>query len=106
LFVNVAPLKDHVFYAIPFSHGGRMMRNHLNRIGLNVLIGLFLTILTCTAVFAQNTAQINGSVKDQTGAVLPGVEVTATQTDTGVVRNAVSDETGAFYQTCQLDRID
>ena len=42
------------------------------------------------------TAQINGTVSDQTGAVLPGVVVTATQTDTGISRSAVSNETG-FY---------
>src|SRR6476659_3910666 len=47
-------------------------------------------------VWAQATAQISGTVKDQTGAVLPGVEVTATQTATGTKRNAVTDETGSY----------
>jgi hypothetical protein len=46
--------------------------------------------------WAQATAQISGSVKDQTGAVLPGAEVTATQTATGAKRTAVSDETGSY----------
>src|SRR4029077_6058 len=41
-------------------------------------------------------AQINGTVRDQTGAVLPGVEVTATQTDTGISRSTVSDESGSY----------
>src|SRR5678815_2046768 len=45
---------------------------------------------------AQGTAQINGLVKDSSGAVLPGVEVTATQTSTGVSRQSVSDERGNF----------
>ena len=49
--------------------------------------------LTC---MAQATAQISGTVKDQSGAVLPGVEVTATQTDTGVSRDAVTNETGSY----------
>ena len=35
-------------------------------------------------------------MKDQTGAVLPGVEVTATQTDTGATRNTVTNETGSY----------
>src|SRR5580704_3656247 len=59
---------------------------------------LFLCF-TCTVVWAQSTAQISGSVKDQTGAVLPGVEVTATQTATGLKRTAVTDETGSYTLT-------
>src|SRR5437016_2482826 len=47
-------------------------------------------------IWAQATAQISGSVKDQSGAVLPGVEVTAMQTATGAKRNAVTDETGSY----------
>src|SRR5690242_13009229 len=45
---------------------------------------------------AQSTAQMNGHVTDQTGAVLPGVEVTATQTATGIARSGVTDETGSY----------
>src|SRR5215471_15089714 len=47
-------------------------------------------------IWAQATAQITGSVKDQSGAVLPGVEITATQTATGAKRNAVTDESGSY----------
>ena len=43
--------------------------------------------------------QINGRVTDQTGAALPGVEVKATQTATGLSRSTVSDETGAYVLT-------
>jgi hypothetical protein len=43
-----------------------------------------------------STSQITGTVKDQTGAVLPGAEVTVTQTDTGAKRTAVSDEAGTY----------
>src|SRR5438128_9594336 len=45
---------------------------------------------------AVSTSQITGTVKDQTGAVLPGAEVTASQTDTGAKRTALSDETGSY----------
>jgi len=48
---------------------------------------------------AASTSQITGMVKDQTGAVLPGAEVTATQTDTGAKRTVVSDETGSYILT-------
>src|SRR5689334_7348211 len=59
--------------------------------------GLMCLVLGCGFAWAQGgTAQISGTVKDQTAAVLPGVEVTATQTDTGLARTAISNETG-FY---------
>ena len=45
---------------------------------------------------AQGTAQLNGRVTDESGAVLPGVTVTATQTETGFTRTVVTDETGAW----------
>ena len=62
--------------------------------------GLFgvmvILLITSAIVWAQATAQINGTVKDQTGAVLPGAEITVTQTDTGISRNTITDETGSF----------
>src|SRR5262245_19476861 len=63
------------------------------------LLGLLLVAaLACGAAFgqAQGTSQINGLVKDPSGAILPGVEVTATQTETNVSRQSVSDERGNF----------
>ncbi len=63
---------------------------------MKLFFAILLATLTCTVVWAQNTAQVSGSVKDQTGAVLPGVEVTATQTDTGATRSGVTDETGSY----------
>src|ERR1700740_2534026 len=63
------------------------------------LVAVTFLVLACTAAWAQGTAQISGSVKDQSGAVLPGVEVTATQTATGAKRTAVTDETGSFTLT-------
>ena len=62
-------------------------------------LALFAGSLLCLASvsgWAQATAEISGTVKDQTGAVLPGVEVTATQTDTGISRTAVTNETGSY----------
>jgi len=52
--------------------------------------------ITCSNAWAQATAQIAGTVKDQTGAVLPGVEVTVTQIETGTTRSAVTNETGSY----------
>ena len=61
-----------------------------------LFFGLLASVLTCTGVWAQSTAQVNGTVSDQSGAVLPGVEVTAIQTETGNVRNTVTNETGSY----------
>ena len=56
-----------------------------------VFMGFLACTATCSSVWAQATAQISGAVRDQSGAVLPGVEVTATQTDTGVSRMTVTN---------------
>ncbi len=58
-------------------------------------IGLMVLLATAPA-WAQATAQLSGSVKDQSGAVLPGVTVTATQTDTGFTRTVVTDDGGTY----------
>ena len=65
------------------------------RLSRFVAISLFLAC-GCVTVLAQSTAQLNGRVEDPTGARLPGVEVTATQTDTGVARLTVTNETGSY----------
>ena len=59
-------------------------------------IALLISVLTCASVWAQATAQISGTVRDQSGAVLPGVKVTATQTDTGISRSTITNETGSY----------
>jgi hypothetical protein len=61
-----------------------------------VLITVCASILTCGSAWAQATAQISGAVQDQSGAVLPGAEITATQTETGVSRMTISNETGYY----------
>src|SRR5207247_1171110 len=68
---------------------------------LTLRAGLVGCVVTCGDIWAQATAQIAGTVRDQSGAVLPGVEVTATQTETGTMRNGVTNETG-FYVLSNL----
>src|ERR1041385_5976679 len=68
----------------------------MNRIFCSILAGVFACAGTCVEVRAQATAQISGTVKDQSGAVLPGVEVTATQTETAISRMTVTNETGSY----------
>ena len=68
----------------------------MKRIFIALLVGLVGISATCSSVWAQATAQISGTVRDQSGAVLPGVEITATQTETGIRRQALSNETGSW----------
>src|SRR6516165_2013581 len=74
------------------------MEVEMKRGGVRAVIALLaLALAVETAWAAQaNTAQIIGSVKDPSGAVLPGVEITVTQTATGAKRSAVSNETGNY----------
>src|SRR5438552_10190516 len=62
----------------------------------SVFLALLISAISCGSAWAQATAQISGTVRDQSGAVLPGVEVMATQTDTGIVRSTVTNETGTY----------
>ena len=61
-----------------------------------LFVGCFVFVLTSSNVFAQATALISGTAKDHTGAVLPGVEITATQTETAATRSTVTNETGSY----------
>jgi len=57
----------------------------------------FLSLLASIASFSQgSTARISGVITDQSGAVLPGVEVSITQTETGLVRTVLTNETGLY----------
>ncbi|PYR85530.1 MAG: TonB-dependent receptor, partial [Acidobacteria bacterium] len=68
----------------------------MERVYISMLLAFFIVLMACGNVWAQATAQISGAVQDQSGAVLPGVEVTATQTETGVRRTTVTNETGSY----------
>src|SRR5215467_3711312 len=43
------------------------------------------------------TGAIAGIVQDTTGAIVPGVGITITQTETGLTRDVQSNETGQFF---------
>ena len=55
-----------------------------------------MALVVAAVAWAQATAQLSGRVADESGAVLPGVTVTVTQTDTGFSRTVVTDETGSY----------
>ena len=57
--------------------------------------GLIVVLFAASTSYAQATAQITGTVKDTSGGVLPGANVTATQTETGFKREVVTDADGS-----------
>jgi outer membrane receptor protein involved in Fe transport len=61
-----------------------------------VLAALVAAVAVASAAAQSATGSIEGSIVDQTGAVMPGVTITAVQTSTGLTRTAVSDENGLF----------
>ncbi len=57
---------------------------------------VFALMLPAMLAAQLDTGTIVGRVKDPSGAVLPGVTVTATQDDTGVVASTVTNDRGEF----------
>jgi outer membrane receptor protein involved in Fe transport len=59
---------------------------------------LVLAFLIAAPLFAQNisTAQLNGSVRDPTGAVVPGATVTVADASKGLTRTTTSDAQGNY----------
>src|SRR5438128_22563 len=76
--------------------GRQTVEGRMKRIAIGLMTAVVISVLSCASVCAQATGQIGGTVKDQSGAVLPGVEVTATQTETGIARNTVTNEAGLY----------
>ncbi len=62
---------------------------------------LAVTLVVCltpfTQVFSQSSnAALSGTVSDAAKALIPGVNITATNTETGVVSTAITNETGTY----------
>src|SRR6266850_7279708 len=61
------------------------------------LTALLLLVFLPGSVFGQSAnANVSGTVSDASRALIPGVTITATNTQTGVVTNVVTNETGAY----------
>ena len=45
---------------------------------------------------AQVNAIVSGTASDATGALIPGVEITATNVNTGIVTTVITNETGSY----------
>src|SRR3989475_5498185 len=67
------------------------------------LFGRFVTAIftlislgTCLSIAQTSTATILGTVKDTSGALIPGVSITIKHTESGLTRSVVSGERGAY----------
>src|SRR5438105_2764854 len=52
--------------------------------------------LTTSGVAQVINATLTGTVSDASGALIPGVEITATDADTGIVSKALTNEAGTY----------
>src|SRR3989441_8523346 len=69
----------------------------MSGLGKYLRAALVISLFAATGnLWAQATAEISGTARDQSGAVLPGVEIRATQAETGITRAAVTNETGSY----------
>ena len=71
---------------------GRFMRG----ICVVVLAGVVLLLGPSPSTFAQENATLSGTVRDSTGAVIPGAVVTATNNTTEIVATRVTREIGNY----------
>jgi hypothetical protein len=67
----------------------------MRRLGLACVIGCFLA--PCILLGQTSNASLGGTVSDVTGALLPGVEVSARNVGTGIANTAVTNETGVYH---------
>src|SRR5438445_9016267 len=68
------------------------------------LIAVLVTVVSLLENAPRSVAQtvagrIVGTIRDSTGAVIPGVSVTAKNLETGAERTTLSDESGGFNIT-------
>src|SRR5262245_59902450 len=88
---NIVPSK--------FSHKTTVAlrgRNHMRRSSC-IASAFFILLLVSTLSFSQSSnASLSGTVTDAAKALIPGVTVTATNTETGVVSTGITNETGTY----------
>ena len=61
-----------------------------------MLCGLALGLASSVRAQNSNSGDIRGTVTDSTGAVVPGVNITVTNNDTGVVNKLVTNGDGLY----------
>src|SRR5688500_16045469 len=77
--------------------GGGMCMRRFSQMWRTCGMVLCAALVSAGAAFAQASSTFNGRILDQDKAVLPGVTVTVTNQNTGVVRTTVSNEEGSYF---------
>ena len=68
---------------------------------------IYCTLLFAAALLAGTTGSISGTIKDPSGAVIPGATVTVTNTAQGIQSKVVADSKGEFtFPTLSVGRYD
>src|SRR5437870_5899852 len=75
-----------------------MTRVQLSGCSLWILLVIAALIALTPSLLAQSagTGALTGTVRDATGAVIPGVTVTLTSTDTNQIRSTITGEEGSY----------
>ncbi|MBI2822952.1 MAG: carboxypeptidase regulatory-like domain-containing protein, partial [Acidobacteria bacterium] len=69
-----------------------MANSHRFSVTVTLLLSLFLT----TAFAQETTGTLTGAVRDESGAMIPGVTVVAVNKETGATRNAITGDEGRY----------
>lgn len=69
----------------------------MRSIRVGTLLAAAVLALAAPVLAQQGTSQINGKAVDEQGAILPGVAILITNEETGVFREVVSTESGAYF---------
>ncbi|PYR86404.1 MAG: hypothetical protein DMG19_13100 [Acidobacteria bacterium] len=87
-------------FVISESKGAEMVKSaaiRLGSFGRFVVVIVATIVLGTSLVFAQTSmATILGTVRDTSGALVPGVSITVKHTESGLTRTVVSSERGSY----------
>src|SRR5580692_2600616 len=65
-----------------------------------VLLGVAMLVITfCGTALAQNTGSITGTVKDPSGAAVPGANVAIVNSEHGITRQTVTNSDGEYNES-------
>src|SRR5262245_54198913 len=84
------------FDAIRETRIGRGSGSMFKKILSFISAWILISFVAVTGRAQGPTATISGVVRDQTGAVLPGVSIQVINSETGTVRMTITDEAGRY----------
>ncbi len=69
-----------------------------------IAVAVLMFAIAATAFAQTDTGKISGTVKDQNGAIVPGANITVTDTRTGLERSAKANDDGFFSVAALITR--